>query len=71
MVYFYDVKTIVNDKIQSAVNQMRTANLKRQQTLIQGIFNIGKDLVVQKDAYIDQKILVKKAISKEPEPDLT
>lgn len=50
---------------------MRTANLKRQQTLIQGIFNIGKDLVVQKDAYIDQKILVKKAISKEPEPDLT
>ena len=64
------MRAIVNEKIQPVVNEMRWVNARRQQTLIQGIFNIGKDLVQTKDTYIDQKIPMTKTFSKEPEINL-
>ena len=49
---------------------MRWANARRQQSLIQGIFNVGKGLVQTKDTYIDEKIPMTKTVSKEPEANL-
>ena len=70
MAYFYEMRAIVNEKIQPVVNQMRWANARRQQSLIQGIFNVGKGLVQTKDTYIDEKIPMTKTVSKEPEANL-
>lgn len=43
LVYFYEVRKIVLEKIRPSINEMKEASLQRQKNLIQQIFNIEKN----------------------------
>jgi hypothetical protein len=68
LAFFYEIKMIVGEKIRPLVNQMRDANLKRQQSLLSNIFSLGKELAESKEeSCLAGGFPVKKAASKTDE----
>lgn len=64
--YFYEMREIVNRRIEPAVKDMQNANSRRQQNLLQGILCLGNNLVQRKDTFIDGNIPLTNTVSKGP-----
>ena len=65
LAYFYEMRMIVSEKIAPVVEEMKWASVRRQQSLIQGIFNMGKGLAQTKRRGDSPKVAMVKTVSKE------